>query len=153
MDASEVDAKKVEILGELQEAGGNLYHIFSERFPDFSQFWSRLADDKFRHVIWINTLLGGVRQGKVRLNRDRVHMEAIRSSLQFARRQISSARKHTGSFKQAVSVAISIEMAIMDKKFFEAFESDLPDLRELADKLLEETKTHLEKLKSETSPK
>lgn len=151
MDASEIDARKVEILGELQEASGNLFHIYSQRFPDFSQFWSILADDKFRHVIWINTLLGGVRQGKVRVNRDRIHMEAIRSSLQFARRQISSARKHTGSCKQAFSVAVSLETAIMEKKFFEAFESDSPDFRELADKLLEETKIHLDKLKAESS--
>ena len=152
MNDSEVDAKKIEALGEHQEAIGNLYHIYSERSPDFSQFWSQLADDKFRHVIWINAMLDGVRQGKVRLNRNRFQMEAIRAALQFVRRQISSARKRSVSFKQAFPVAVSIETTILDKNFFEAFESDLPELRKLTGKLLEETKDHLEKLRAETSP-
>ena len=152
MDNSEMDLKKIEILAELQEAMGNIYHIYSERSPDFNQFWSQLADDKFRHVIWISTLLNGVKQGKVRLKRDRFHMEAIRAALQFVRRQISLAQKHSGSFKQAFPAAVSIETTILDKKFFEAFESDSPELRELTCKLQEETKNHLEKLRVETSP-
>lgn len=153
MNDSELDAKKIEVLGEHQEAIGNLYHIYSERSPDLSLFWSQLADDKFRHVIWIHSLLDGVRQGKVRLDRNRFQMEAIRAAFQFVRRQISSARKRSGSFPQTFPVALSIETTILDKKFFEAFESDLPELRELTCKLLEETKEHLKKLRAETSPR
>jgi hypothetical protein len=146
-----MDSRKIEVLAEHQEAMGNLYHIFSERSPDFIQFWSQLADDKFRHVISIHALLDSVKLGKVRLKRDRLHMEAIRASLQFVRRQISSARRQTGSFTHAFPVAVSIETTIIEKKFFEAFESDSPELRERACKLLDETKNHLERLQAESS--
>lgn len=147
MEPNQIQLGWVQLLAEHEEAIGNLYHLFSLKFPESKAFWSALSDDEFRHAMWIRTILNQFLGVGGRLRPDRFHPEAVQLSLDFINRQLQLAEQGPISLKTAVSIATQLENAIIERRFFEIFESSDPQMDETIQKIIVETERHRDSLK------
>lgn len=139
---------RVEPLTEHEEAIGTLYRLFSEKYPECRGVWSELADDEANHASWIRGLAARVRDGKVRLNLERFQNEAIQSSMAFVRRQTEIMNSQFLPLQNAISIALQLEETILEKRFFEVFETSDPEIEEIIQNIVAETRMHYDKLKA-----
>ncbi|MDD5015311.1 MAG: hypothetical protein PHW73_09490 [Atribacterota bacterium] len=80
-------------------------------------------------------------------------MEAIKTSLEYVKSQIAEAQNNKISAKNALSVARDIENGLIEKKFFEVFEPDCREIKQVFLDLATATREHsnrIEKIWKET---
>ncbi|MHC4062523.1 MAG: hypothetical protein ACYSUC_01720 [Planctomycetota bacterium] len=136
----------VEMLAKHEEAIGQLYKAYSERYTDHRDFWLGLSDDESQHARWINELHSKVEDGSVHFKQDRFQIPAIRHSLNYVEKMLFKSIEADFELIEAFSTAWYIEDALLENKFFEVFETDSADLKETLRKLSEATAEHRQRI-------
>jgi len=139
---------EVEALARHEEAIAGLYSQFAEAFPDYLDFWNRMAKDEIDHAAWVREYRKLVEQGKSEVNRGRFRVKAIETSIRYINGYGQQARRNELSILNAVSLAVDIENALIDRKFLEIYETDDEDLKSVLNALIEATKSHRERVVS-----
>lgn len=73
---------------------------------------------------------------------ERFKVEAIKTSLEYLKSQIDEAQNNKISAKHALSVARDIESGLIEKKFFEVFEPDCREIKQVLLDLAAATREH-----------
>lgn len=123
---------QIEILEALiknEEKLGELYQIYSEKFPNYKNFWLDLARDEISHAAWIRKLSEKTKEGSVYFDEKRFNIEAINTYSQEVVKRISEAKFSKMSIVSALSTAYYFEIAFIERKFFEVFEGDSVELK------------------------
>ena len=129
------------------EAGiADLYRAYAERLPEHREFLEGLADDEVGHARQIAGLAEWVKAGLVHVNPGRFNEQSILSSLDFVRERVQEVKKAGVSPLAAFATGADIENAMIEKKFFEIFESDEAALEQLLRALAAVTSLHRRKL-------
>ncbi|MGB2696592.1 MAG: ferritin family protein [Candidatus Zixiibacteriota bacterium] len=136
----------VDTLAKHEEAINRLYRTYADKFPDHQEFWMNLATDESKHSEWLRKLLDKAKEGTVFIDEKRFKVQAIQTSLDFILRQIADAENDKIEFKNALSVALDIERAMIEKKYFEVFEGDSVELKHVLLALAESTKEHIHRV-------
>lgn len=89
------------------------------------------------------TLEGGV----VFLNKERFKGESIQVFKEYIEKQLSALANGEVSDKNALAIAVDIESALLEKNFFEVFESDSVEIKNTFNKLARATIEHRERVK------
>lgn len=147
MELKEYQFKILDLLKEHEKGLSELYAVFAEKCPDYKQFWSDLSKEEKEHAEWVDKLAEMINGREIFFNRERFNLEAIKSSLGELRSDIVKNKNSEVSPINTLSVSYYYEMALIDRKFFEVFESDFVELKHTLNHLLEETKKHQEKVK------
>ena len=139
----------IETLAESEETIGRLYQAYASRFPEYNELWMGLADQEKNHAAWIRNLGEKVHAGQVFLQADRFKVPAIRTFINHTEKEIETTKNPALKSINALSVAFYIEDSLIERKYFEVFESDSTELKKLLQDLAEATKTHATKIKTE----
>lgn len=110
------------LLLEHEEKLGELYATFADKFPESRSTWSELATDERTHAGWIRDLWRKFDNGEVKLSGEKFNPQALRSSIEYidkVKREAASARF---MLTNAVSIALDLENAMIDRKFFKVFD-------------------------------
>lgn len=137
----------IEALAKHEEAIGELYKAYSEKFMSYKQFWIALFADEKDHSYWIRQLLGKAKDGFVFFQEDRFKIEAINTSSEYVREQIEALKTEKISEINALAIAYDLENALLERKFFEIFESDFIEIKNIFLDLAEATTRHREIIK------
>ena len=146
MSLKQKQVEVIEILAKHEEAAGQLYEEYAQRFPDYKDFWSTLTGDEMEHAVWIRGLHSQIEEGSVYFKEGRFKMEAIKNSLDYLKGRLTEAQKEEISLIKALSIARDIEKALIEKKFFEVFEGDSVELKEVLLNLEAATKEHMDRI-------
>ena len=146
MNRKQNQVRIVELLADHEMAVSKLYQIYSERFPDYENFWSELSGDETYHAKCIRELTSKIEQGLVYFNEERFQPAAIARSLQYIEQMQEKALQPDFSLINALSVASFIEDALIENKYFEVFEGESAELQEVLRFLASATKQHREKV-------
>lgn len=131
-----------------EESIGKLYEIYARIFPQLYEFWTLLSREENQHATWIRTLgLQSREESKLFTNERRFNTTAIDTSLDYLRRESEKANKQSITVVEALNVAFYIEQSLLERRWFEIFETDSVELKHLLTKLDNETKKHRAKLK------
>ncbi|MHC4499824.1 MAG: ferritin family protein [Planctomycetota bacterium] len=152
MNTKEKQIDTIEILAKHELAISQLYMACAERFPAYKDFWRELSEEETEHARWINELHSKVEDGRVYFNENRFQTAAIARSLQYIQELQQKVPQPDFSLINALSAAVAIEDALIENKYFEAFEADSPALKEVLRILAEATdkhRTRIHKAKSE----
>lgn len=136
----------IEMLIRHEEAIGQLYKAYAERYTNYRDFWLGLCDEEAQHAGWINELHSKVADGSVHFNRDRFQISAIQHSLNYVQKMVLKSGEPDFELIEAFSTAWYIEDALLENRFFEVFETDSADLRETLRKLGEATEQHRQRI-------
>ena len=146
MKKNEHQNEVLKMLAKLEDVVGGLYEAYAEKFPDSEDFWQSLAADEARHASWIRQLEPLVRSGAVYFDEDRFRTKRSRDFIDYVNEQSTTVQEQEMPLIRAVSVALDIENAFLEKVFFEAVEGDSPELERLVDRLATASREHRDKL-------
>ena len=146
MTAGEKQMDAIEMLAIHEEAIGGLYRAYAKLFPDRESFWSGLAGEEAEHAKWIRDLASKAEAGSLLLNRKRFRSEAIRTSLDYIRDLTAQASDQNIELTDALSTALDIEKALIERKYFEILQGDSEEVKRILEALTRSTKAHIERV-------
>ncbi len=132
-------------LAENEEAIGVLYREYAERFPDYHGFWSGLARDESEHASWIRTLCSTAPEAGLYIKQGRFNEEAVKTYLNYLGRELEKVRQGDTTVLNALAATLYIEESMIEKKYFDVFESDAPQLKHVLLSLEEATRAHVDR--------
>ena len=147
MELKEYQENILNLLIEHEEEIGKLYAVFAEKFQDYNQFWLELSKQEENHALWIEKLSEMIKKGEVFFDQKRFNLEAIRNSLAELQKDIIENKHSDIPLIKALSVAYYYETALIERKFFEVFETDSAELKHTLISLSEETIKHQKQIK------
>lgn len=142
MNLEENQIKTIEALANHEEAISQLYRKYGDKFPDYEQFWLGLAEEEVLHTKWIRELRDDIEEGTVFFNEGRFNIVAIQTSLKYIKKQIVDSENQEISLPFALFLALDIENALLERKYFEIFEGDSVGLKHVLQDLAEATELH-----------
>jgi len=144
---SEVDQlHTIGLLAAYESAIADLYRAYAEKLPERREFFDRLAADEVTHARRIAGFVQGVRTGSVSIDPGRFSEETIIASLDHVRKQVEQGRKTNVSLVDALSISADIESAMIERRFFDVFEGDSGELKQLLRGLAAATEAHRARL-------
>jgi len=147
MNSEDNQIKVIEVLASHEEAISELYRKYSDKFPDYEQFWLGLAEEEVLHAKWIRELRDDIEEGTVFFNEGRFNIVAIQTSLKFIEKQIVDSESQEMSLIIALSLALDAENALLERKYYEIFEGDSVRLKHVLQDHAEAEDLHRDRIK------
>jgi rubrerythrin len=135
--------KTIQRLSAHEQAMGDLYRAYAERFPEAAELFRDLASAERAHAKWIADFATRMKAGQLQINPRRFRPAAFDTSLTHIREQIGEAQTGEVTLLTALSVSHDLEEALLERRYFEVLEGDSPELAELLLHLERETAEHL----------
>lgn len=142
-------ADQVETIGLIaahESAIAELYRAYGKRFPEHKELFEGLAEEEVGHARQVARFADEVRAGSLHVDAGRFSAESILASLDHIRGRMEEEKEGELSFADALAVAIDLEDALIERRYFEIFEDDTPELKELLRSLEAETEEHRQRL-------
>ena len=146
MPLTETQLKVIKLLAEHEKAISQLYREYARKFPVQKDFWSKIAAEEIEHASWIFKLRSQAEKGSLYFKEGRFKIEAIKTSLEYVKSQITEAQNNKISAKNALSVARDLESGLIEKKFFEIFEPDCREIKQVLLDLAAATREHCNRI-------
>ncbi|MGE5415482.1 MAG: hypothetical protein ACM3UZ_01725 [Acidobacteriota bacterium] len=140
--------KIIDLLVEHELAFARLYSVYSEHFPEYSEFWRTLAAEEEDHADWIRRLQRDADEGKLFIKDGRFNEKSIQSSLKYVTELTDSAQNNKPLLINALSTSLWTERAMIEQKFFEIFSGDSAELVRTLSSLKEHTQEHIIRLEN-----
>ena len=146
MDLSDFQISKIELVAEFEAAVMELYWMYSEKFPEHEVFWIAMADHERQNTEWVRSTIEKIKNGSIEYNRDRFNIEAIRTTLNFIKAHMQTAKSQPVTLQAALGNAAGIEDSLAKKRFYEIIKDDNPEGRLIYQKFILENQRHRDKL-------
>jgi hypothetical protein len=147
MNVTDAAVEALDMLREHEKAIGRLYVTYAHRFPQDCDFWLGLSQEEDQHAQWIELLHSKIEEELSGLIVNRFPTVAISHSISYINRLIESANRPSLTPVNALSVALDIEQALLENRYFEVFESDSAEIKRVLELLSQGTKAHLERVR------
>ncbi|MHC4855578.1 MAG: ferritin family protein [Planctomycetota bacterium] len=127
---------------------GQLYQAYSQRFPDYAHLWEKLAEEESKHAACLNSLRTQIQDDPDIVIMERFSTDAIEFSIRYVKELIERSRQPEFKIINALSLAMKLEEALLEKNYFEVLAGDTNEIRSVLDFLVEETERHFQTLKN-----
>lgn len=125
---------------------GQLYGIYARRFPNYADFWQKLAQEENKHAACLNSLRTQMQNDPDIVIVDRFSTDAIEFSIHYIKQLIERAKQPNFNLLNAFSLAMKQEEALLEKNFFEVLTGNTEEVRSVLELLTEETQRHYQTL-------
>ena len=146
MTRKEYQIHILEKLAGLEDATRDLYQAYASKIADLEGFWSDLAEDEATHAGWIRELKPLVSNGTLDFDEDRFLTRTIRNFTEYVNEEWATVQDQGTPLIKAVSIALDIERAFLEKRLFEVAEGDSLELERVLNKLAVATEEHRDML-------
>jgi hypothetical protein len=134
----------IEALAQNELNVAELYRKYAAKFTEHKDFWRNLAIEELNHAAKLRTLTGV----KVELKtKDRFNIIAIKNFSKHVLVESDPVKVNNSSLINALSTALNIEQSLIEHKYFEVFESDSIELKQVLLSLANDTEKHLENVR------
>ena len=130
-------------LSELEEAIGRLYEVLAETFPTYNNFWSELANEERQHSAWVNELRMLIVQGTAGFVNRNFNSIAIQTFINYLESEMNKVKRNELSTVNALSTTLYIEQSLMESKYFEIFDADSQEVKQILSDLASATQLHI----------
>ena len=136
----------LEVLSEHERAIARLYQTYSQCFEDYAAFWAGLAQEELKHTACLNKLRILLQEDSAVVIVERFSIDAVRFSIKYVNGLIERASQPDFKLLNALSLAMKLEEALLEKNFFEVLSGDGQEIREALEFLSNETERHFQVL-------
>ncbi|KKQ77273.1 MAG: hypothetical protein US98_C0008G0010 [Parcubacteria group bacterium GW2011_GWC1_38_6] len=147
MDTKEYQENIISLLANHEMALSDLYELYCDKSSEYRLFWLDISREEIIHARWIYQLEESIRKGFVHFNEERFKAELIQSNIDFIKKEMEKAQKEDISDMGALAMAYYLEDALLEKKFFEIFEGDSVEFKNVLKNLARATEEHRERIK------
>jgi rubrerythrin len=145
-----LNEKQLDVLSKMaanEEMVGRLYRAYAGRFPKYNALWSGLAEEETKHAAMILKLISMVDSDSLFFKDGRFNKNAIKTFNNYLERETVKAVRLETPLIEALSTTLYIEDSLIEKKYFDVFETDSLASKQLLAKLSEDTRTHASKIR------
>ena len=146
MPIREADREAIATLVQVEEDTGRLYRRYAECAPEHAAFWNGLAVEEDHHAAWVRHLLTKLEDGALAFRDGRFTPDTFHTFRDYLRERIAEAERECSSLIAALSIAVDIESAFVERGFFDIFEGDDPQVRTLLQRLSDSSAEHLRRV-------
>lgn len=145
----EENNKTLDMLIKNEEMAGELYKAYAAKFPEEEDFWISLAEEEKAHALWIRKFYDE-KKDLVYFNEERFKPQLFEISMKYMAEKLEEAKdaEFQLPLKEALSVALGLESGMIERGYFEAFETDSIDLKETLRQLSDATIKHTDKIRN-----
>lgn len=137
----------VRLLEENESSLNQLYGLFAQKYPKYADFWIRIAYDEEEHASWVRKLYNEVSNKRIRFRKNRFDIKALRKFLENIYQQIERFEKSQLPVYDAALVSVQFEEDMIERSFFEVYDTDSEIVRITLNKLETSTEIHYQKVK------
>lgn len=124
-----------------------IYALFAKNFPQYSGFWTELSEEEKRHADLIEKLGEAEKKGLVFFDEGKTKTYTLSAFIDYLEKQSEKARNKEFGIAAAFSCALDLEQSLIEKEVFTRFDSVKEMNRSVLNKLRNETKNHIEKIR------
>lgn len=135
-------AAVIELLAQNESLISDLYLLYAQRLPVLADFWHYLAKEEQQHASWLRNTLKAVDDKSIALA-DRFSPAAITTFKTYMSKEITAAKNHVLTEKQALTTALYLENSLIEKDCFTIFKSADKEFSEMLAKQTAETQSHI----------
>jgi rubrerythrin len=136
----------IELLAENEMVISRIYRLFSERFPDYHDFWEKMAEEEIQHADMIRSVVPEIKEGTVRFNAQRFDETSVGMFRDYLKLSLARAGEQDIPLKDAFETALAIEHDLIERSFLELFEADTEELSLVFEGLASSTREHHRRL-------
>ena len=134
----------LKVLSEHERVIAQLYQAYSARFDDSAVFWAGLAQEELKHAACLNKLRTLLKEDSAIVIVERFSIDAVRFSINYVNELIERATQPDFKLLNALSLAMKLEEALLERNFFEVLSGDGQEIREALEFLASETEHHFQ---------
>jgi rubrerythrin len=127
---------------------GQLYERFAQKYPEHAAFWHKIAGDENEHANWVSNLYSEVSDKRLRFKKDRFNKQTLQSFNEYISNKISGFDNTPFLINDAFALSLELEKNLIERSFFEVFDSDSDILKTTFDKLRSSTELHYQNIKA-----
>jgi rubrerythrin len=136
----------IKLLIENEEAVSSLYKTCALKFPDFAEFWQKLATEEKAHAEVLRELAKQLTAQRVFLKERKFNVTGVQSTIDYVNKQEEHVKSNSVTLLQVLALAHDIEQSIIERDFFEVFETDSPSMKKEFEALRKHTSEHAGRL-------
>jgi rubrerythrin len=136
----------IELLAENEMVISRIYKLFSERFPEYHDFWETMAEEEIQHADLIRSVVPEVKEGAVRFKAQRLDETSVGMFRDYLKFSLARVREQDIPLKDAFETALAIEHDLLERSFFDLFEADTRELMLVFEGLASSTREHHRRL-------
>ncbi len=149
MDYRGTDKDALQMLIDHEMAIAELYRTYAGRFQDYRDYWQNLATEENEHAEEIRGLMELVDQSQEVVDTSGFKPAAVNTSIGYLRDITKLAANTPISIRDALSTALDLEKAMIERKFFDIFDTSAPEAQAVLMVLTDGTKKHVETIEAE----
>lgn len=123
-----------------------LYETFASVLPESKNTWMAFADEERLHAQWINGLYTHLKNGKISPEQTKFTVQSVKTAIYYIETQVAKAQKEKIDLKQALTIAVNIENSLLESAIFRVFKLNIPEAQKIRLRLIEATKSHIDRL-------
>lgn len=136
----------IDLLIQHEEAIGSLYKSCAIIFPNFAEFWQEFVIEEKAHADVLRMLAEQLKEEKVFLNDRKFNVTGVTTALEHVSRQQRLVESGTLTILKVLAITMDIERAIIERNFFEVFETDSVLMKREFAALKKHTAAHVERM-------
>jgi len=133
----------VELMAKQEKMVSILYDNYAHKFPSFG-LWQRLSDDEKVHAAILKKLYKNTDFFNLEINTKVFEHINIKTSIRKINKLIAKSKSH--NLLNALQEAFKLETGLIEQKYFTIFYSDKKEVKEILDRLEQETRKHSDKI-------
>jgi rubrerythrin len=138
----EYQDKVLELMRSYELLLGALYLTYAEKFTEQADFWHKIAEEEKTHAYWIETLKNQIGNKSIYFNEKRFNIPPLKECISEVEARISDAKGGDLALIEAISISVGIENGMIERNFFEVFESDSVEIKKTFNMLRMATLEH-----------
>jgi hypothetical protein len=143
----EYQRSMLSLFTELELKLAELYDTLANKFPQEAPFFKARHGEELQHAQWLDYFKTKVEQDDVLFHEDSTRTYTLKAFLTHVQKVLDDAKSNKLTILTALSLAASMEDSYIERKAFEHFEADAPELHGVLKRLKKETEVHATELK------
>lgn len=136
----------LKVMQQHEQMLANLYHAYAEKFEVYTDLWNELSQAELKHVRCLEMLQSLLAENPDIRIVQRFSLDAINSSIRYVNELIERSTHPEFELINAFSLAMKLEEALLEKKYFEVLEGDSQEVKDTLQLLSDETGQHFRML-------
>ena len=142
MATADKNIELIEMLSRNEENIAALYKKYADRFTDYKGFWNSLSAEELKHADKLRSLIKT--SGSELFVKGRFNVAAIQNFSKHIMSEADLVKVNKSTLINGLSIAMSLEQSLIEQKYFEVYESDSAEIKQVLLNLAEDTRRHLD---------
>lgn len=140
------EAQTIELMAQNEEVFNKLYVLYAGKYPEYKDFWQKIADEETDHALWLRDLKSQIEIGNLSFADDRFDLSLVFKYLEHAKQKLDELKNKTMPIIEALKISLAMEKSLLENKFFEVVETDQIGLKSILFNLAKSTEEHIQKI-------